>query len=67
MEITVLSNMIIGCAIRVHSTLGPGLLESVHSPCLQMELQKGAFRSSARCRCPFNTMENNFPTHSAWI
>lgn len=31
---------IIGAAIRVHSTLGPGLLESAYEICLQHELSK---------------------------
>jgi len=29
-----LSKIIIGCAIEVHRTLGPGLLESVYENCL---------------------------------
>lgn len=36
-----LSNMIIGCAIKVHSALGPGLLESAYEECLNYELTKG--------------------------
>jgi GxxExxY protein len=30
---------ILGAAIEVHRTLGPGLLESTYMPCLQFELQ----------------------------
>jgi len=30
---------IIGCAIKVHKALGPGLLESAYSPCLALELR----------------------------
>jgi GxxExxY protein len=33
-----LTNRIIGLAIEVHQTVGPGLLESVHSKCLSDEL-----------------------------
>ncbi|MDK9718237.1 MAG: GxxExxY protein [Trichlorobacter sp.] len=33
-----LTNSIIGCAIEVHKTLGPGLLESVYESCLMHEL-----------------------------
>ena len=34
-----LTQDIIGCAIRVHETLGPGLLESVYRPCLVIEMR----------------------------
>ena len=33
-----LSNIVIGCAIEVHRTLGPGLLESAYEQCLAREL-----------------------------
>ena len=33
-----LTEIIIGCAIEVHRTLGPGLLESVYEECLCYEL-----------------------------
>ena len=35
-----ISDKIIGCAIEVHETLGPGLLESAYSECLYFELKK---------------------------
>ena len=35
-----LSQIIIGCAIKVHSALGPGLLESAYEECLYYELVK---------------------------
>jgi GxxExxY protein len=38
MEFDELSNKIIGCAIEVHKTLGPGLLESAYEKCLSYEL-----------------------------
>jgi GxxExxY protein len=34
-----LSNRVIGCAIEVHRTLGPGLLESTYEQCFAHELQ----------------------------
>lgn len=35
-----LSGIIIGCAMRVHTVLGPGLLESAYEECLYYELRK---------------------------
>ncbi len=35
-----LTGIIIGCAIEVHKTLGPGLLESAYQECLFYELKK---------------------------
>ena len=33
-----LTHAIIGCAIRVHSVMGPGLLENIYNECMQHEL-----------------------------
>jgi len=38
MEFDQLSNRVIGCALEVHRTLGPGLLESTYEQCLAHEL-----------------------------
>jgi GxxExxY protein len=35
-----LTQKIIGCAMKVHSALGPGLLESAYEECLFYELEK---------------------------
>jgi GxxExxY protein len=35
-----LSNLVIGCAIKVHTALGPGLLESAYEECLYYEILK---------------------------
>ncbi len=35
-----ISEKIIGCAIKVHKILGPGLLENAYQECLNYELQK---------------------------
>jgi GxxExxY protein len=39
MEINQITEKIIGCAIEVHKTLGPGLLESAYEECLIYELR----------------------------
>jgi len=45
-EMTVddLTHMIIGCAYKVHNTLGPGFLEKVYENALRIELEKAGFR-----------------------
>jgi GxxExxY protein len=40
MELNEITKTIIGCAIEVHRTLGPGLLESAYEECLIFELLK---------------------------
>ena len=35
-----MTQAIVGCAMTVHATLGPGLLESVYEVCLAHELRK---------------------------
>lgn len=43
-DINEISYKILGCAYKVHSELGPGLLESAYETCLQYELnQAGIF------------------------
>lgn len=42
-EVTQLSYDITGLAIKVHKSLGPGLLESVYEKCLYYELQKNGY------------------------
>ncbi|MFP3591737.1 GxxExxY protein [Chryseobacterium sp. SIMBA_038] len=42
-EITQLSYEITGFAIKVHKTLGPGLLESIYEECLKIELVKNGY------------------------
>jgi GxxExxY protein len=38
MELNEITRKIIGCAIQVHKSLGPGLLESAYEECLSYEL-----------------------------
>jgi GxxExxY protein len=47
-----LSERIIGCAIKVHRTLGPGLLESAYEVCLAHELSKRGLRIERQVGVP---------------
>ena len=44
MKINEITQKIIGCAIEVHRSLGPGLLESAYEECLAFELEKAGLR-----------------------
>ncbi len=35
-----ISKIIVGCALKVHKSLGPGLLESAYEECLYYELRR---------------------------
>jgi len=43
-----LSRLVVGCAMRVHSALGPGLLESAYEACLNYELIKSGLLVEAQ-------------------
>ena len=44
LELESLSDVILGCAIKVQRELGPGLLESAYEACLAYELEKAGLR-----------------------
>src|SRR5438270_8271698 len=46
------SHAVITAAMRVHSELGPGLLESAYTACLQHELKKAGLKSDAQVGLP---------------
>ena len=52
MEIDQLTGTIIECAMRAHSVLGPGLLESVYETCLKHELTKRGLRVESQVWLP---------------
>jgi GxxExxY protein len=47
-----LSGMVIDAAMRVHSALGPGLLESAYEACLLHELRKKNIRVESQVSLP---------------
>ncbi|MEL6458019.1 MAG: GxxExxY protein [Cyanobacteria bacterium J06621_15] len=47
-----LSGVIIGCAMRVHTALGAGLLESAYERCLEYELRKRGFNVGKQIPIP---------------
>jgi GxxExxY protein len=51
-DVEALSERVIGCAIEVHRTLGPGLLESVYRDCLCLELREAQLRVDGGARMP---------------
>jgi len=54
MQFDSLSNKVIGCAIEVHKTLGPGLLESTYEHCLAHELSIAGFSFARQKSLPVN-------------
>jgi GxxExxY protein len=46
------SHAVITAAMKVHTELGPGLLESTYTACLQYELVQAGFRSAAQVGLP---------------
>jgi GxxExxY protein len=47
-----ITHAIITAALKVHSALGPGLLESAYEACLIYELQKGGFSVTSQVPMP---------------
>ena len=52
MEETNLGEIILGCAMKVHSALGPGLLESTYEACLAYELTKAGLTVARQVGLP---------------
>jgi GxxExxY protein len=50
--INAITQAIIGAAMKVHSALGPGLLESAYEACLMHELRKSGFDVRAQVELP---------------
>ena len=52
MDVNRLSNVVIGAAIDVHKTLGPGLLESAYETCLCCELGLRGIKYQQQLKLP---------------
>lgn len=52
LPLNVVSGEIVDAALRVHSALGPGLLESAYLACLTHELRKRGFRVRTQVPVP---------------
>jgi GxxExxY protein len=59
MEDHELTGKIIGCAMKVHSTLGPGFLESVYKKALAHELRKAGLK--VECEKPITVLYDSVP------
>ena len=52
MPINVLTHKVIGCAYKVHNTLGPGFLEKVYENALKIELRKLGIEARQQVKLP---------------
>lgn len=52
MDLNHISGTIVDASIKVHSSLGPGLLESVYLKCLQYELRKRGLQPESEIPVP---------------
>lgn len=52
MEINVLTHTVIGCAYKVHNTLGPGFLEKVYENSLKIELHNHGIYARQEVKLP---------------
>jgi len=54
METDFLTQKVISCAVEVHKTLGPGLLESSYERCLMYELARSSLNAKSQVLLPIN-------------
>lgn len=52
MDFDPISQKVLGCAIEVHRTLGPGLLETIYEKALAQELKDAGLRFAAQVQLP---------------
>lgn len=53
-----ITKVVIGAAMKIHSAIGPGVLESVYRKCLQHELQKSGLhvRTEVKLPVPYDSL-----------
>lgn len=61
-QVEALTERIIGCAIEVHKTLGPGLLESIYHECLILELRSSGLAIEIERHVPVDYKGHRVPT-----
>jgi GxxExxY protein len=54
MHFNEISGAVVDSAMKVHTALGPGLLESVYTTCLVHELRKRGFQTATQLPLPVN-------------
>jgi GxxExxY protein len=52
MELNAISGQVVDAAMKVHSALGPGLLESAYEACLLFELHKRGLKANSQVVFP---------------
>lgn len=62
-QIHLLTERVIGCAIEVHRTLGPGLLESIYRECLRLELKAAGLGFEAERQVPIEYKGRRTSSH----
>jgi hypothetical protein len=61
-----LTETIIGCAIEVHRTIGPGLLESVYRECMIVEIADRHLRVESERHIPLEYRAGGSPMAASW-
>ena len=67
LSVNQITEIIIGCAIKVHSALGPGLLESAYQQCLFYELKKSGLKVEKEKALPVIYKRSNWNVVIGWI
>ena len=62
MEINAITGKIIDTAFKLHSALGPGLLENVYEKCLEMDLREAGLEVESQVGVPLKYKNFAFDT-----